>query len=123
MALNIRSVNEGNVLLKFEDQTVTISGTIDCQNPGKFIAPFLNDVHKFILKTKIKIVNVDIITLDFLNSSAIEEFVEWIMKLKVLKKDQKYVIKFLCNHEFSWQEPSLKTLAFLNSEQVKIEVN
>ena len=121
MGLNIYSVNESGVSMKFEDQTVTISGSIDCKTPGVFMAPFLEEVHKYILKHEMQSVNVDIFKLNFLNSSGIKEFVNWIMRLELIPNGEKYHLKFICNHEFLWQEPSIRILTFLNSESVKME--
>ena len=122
MAINISSVNESGVSMNFENTSIRISGSIDCLNPGSFMSPFLNDAHEHIIKHKMKNVNVDILNLNFLNSSGIKEFVEWIMKLEFLSNDQRYSITFQCNREFLWQEPSIRTLAFLNPEYVRMEI-
>jgi hypothetical protein len=123
MAVNIGGVNESGVSMVFEDDTINISGSIDCLDPGAFMSPFLNEAHEFILEKLMKEVKVDIVKLNFLNSSGIKEFVEWIMKLEFLPEDQRYSIVFICNHEYLWQEPSIRTLAFLNPECVKMELN
>jgi hypothetical protein len=122
MGLNIYSVNESGVSMNFEGETVTISGSIDCLDPGTFMSPFLNDAHEYVLKEEMNSVSVDILNLNFLNSSGIKEFVNWIMKLEFLEEEKKYEIKFLCNHEYLWQEPSIRTLAFLNPDYVKMEL-
>ena len=122
MGLNVYSVNEKGVQMKFEDKTVTISGSIDCQEPGVFMSPFIEDTHNHILKNKMNEIDIDIIGLSFLNSSGIKAFVEWIIKLDDLAVDQQYTINFLCNYEHTWQELSMGTLVLLNSNLVKIEM-
>lgn len=122
MGNNIIGVNESGVSMAFEDDTINISGSIDCVDPGLFMLPFLNEAHEYILEQAMEEVNVDIVKLNFLNSSGIKEFVEWIMKLEFLPDDQKYSIIFQCNHEFLWQEPSIKTLAFLNPDFVRMQL-
>ncbi|OHD05401.1 MAG: hypothetical protein A2086_13655 [Spirochaetes bacterium GWD1_27_9] len=119
MALTPKKVVEGNVELKAEGDTIFINGNIDCQGPGKFMNPFFSDVHNDILKNSMKNVKLDIRKLTFLNSSGIKELVEWIMKLDILSDAQKYTITILTNPEFMWQESSISTLVYLNTNYVK----
>ncbi|MCK4795825.1 MAG: SiaC family regulatory phosphoprotein [Spirochaetes bacterium] len=122
MELNTFSIDEDGISMKFDGKNVSFSGNIDSLEPEKFIGPFLNKIHNYIIEKKIKSICVDIIDLDFLNSSAIKQLVEWIMKLESLSNNEKYVIKFICNKDISWQEQSIMALTFLNTELVKIEL-
>ena len=122
MESNIYYINESGVTMKFDGHIVTLSGYIDCLEPGKFMAPFLKNVHDFILKKNLKSVTIDITELNFLNSSGIKEFVDLILKLERLPDDQKYTLKFLCSKDILWQEQSMFALTFLNIDLVKIEM-
>ena len=122
MESNVYCLNESGVAMKFDGHVVTFSGDIDCLEPGKFMAPFLNNVHDFILKKKLKEVKVDITELNFLNSSGIKEFADLILNLERLPDDQKYILKFLCSKDILWQEQSMFALTFLNIDLVKIDM-
>ncbi|MCG8570109.1 MAG: STAS domain-containing protein [Spirochaetes bacterium] len=114
-------VQEGNVELKFEDNKIYVSGNIDCQNPRYFMEPFFSEIHEHMINSKLKKIVIDITALKFLNSSGIRELVDWVMKLDTIPDDQKYAITFLCNPEYLWQESSIATIVFLNSDFVNKE--
>ena len=121
MSINNKVVKEANVELKFIDNTIYISGNIDCQNPRYFMEPFFTDIHNFLIENSIKKVITDITQLKFLNSSGIRELVDWVMKLESLSEREKYSITFLCNPDYLWQESSIATIVFLNNELVNKE--
>lgn len=114
-------VKEANVELKIENNIIYMSGNIDCQKPRYFMEPFFSKAHKYFIDNGIKKVTVDITDLKFLNSSGIRELVDWVMKLSELPEKQKYLITFLCNPDYLWQESSITTIAFLDSEHIKKE--
>lgn len=122
MAVNAYNNNDAGVTMKFEDNTVTLAGSIDSQNPTKYMTPFLKEVHDKVLKQGVRNVLVNISDLSFLNSSGIKEFVDWIIRLESLTELQKYTIKFLCSYKYPWQETSIGTLTLLNPELVKFEM-
>lgn len=119
MGMKLLLVNEGNVQLRGEGDTVLISGNIDSQAPSKFLMPFFKDVHNEVISKNIKEIKLDIRKLNFLNSSGIKELVDWILKLDTLPEEQKYVITILTNPELLWQESSISTLVYLNTKLVK----
>ena len=124
MGLNAYSVNEGGVLMKFEENVISIIGSIDCRDPYNFMEPFFDDVHEHIIKQGIKSAGVDIIMLSFLNSSVISVILDWITKIQCLDDDsQKYLIKFLCSSEFLWQKPSISALIVFDLDLLKMEIN
>lgn len=122
MGLNVYSINENGVKMEVMDNTVTISGMIDCKDPGSFMSLFFEEVHSSAIRKQIKEVCVDITKLNFLNSSGIKEFVVWIMKLSELPDNQKYALKFICASDVKWQELSIGALVLLNSDFVSHEI-
>lgn len=119
--ITVKPVNESGVELKAEGSTVTISGSINHPKPGVFMEPFIEEVHNSVVANGVKAINVDITNLRFLNSAGIREFVDWVMKLNELDVDKRYSIKFICSSEHKWQESSMSTLIFLNSEYTSKE--
>jgi hypothetical protein len=114
--LNVEPVQKGGMELKAEGTTVYISGCVNHPSPGMFIEPFISEVHNRTIEQNVKEIVVDITDLRFLNSAGIRELVDWVMKLGSLTEDKKYKIKFLCSNEYQWQESSISTLVYLNSE-------
>jgi len=121
MPLSVKPIEESGVVLKAEGETVTISGNIEIQEPGRIMSPFFKAVHEGILSNNIKAVRVDITKLDYLNSSGIKEIVDWVMKLDELPENKKYQIKFICNPNALWQETSISTIEFLNTDFIAKE--
>lgn len=119
--ITVKTVSESGVELKAEGTSVIISGSINHPKPGVFMEPFIEDVHNSVIASGIKAIQVDITNLRFLNSAGIREFVDWVMKLNELDVDKRYSIKFICSSEHKWQESSMSTLIFLNSEYTSKE--
>lgn len=119
MGLNVNSVNESGVELSTSGDSIIAKGNVDCADPGRFLNPFLKQVHEQAVAGGIGEVKVDIKDLEFLNSSAISEFTDWILELENLPDGQKYKITFLCNTgKHAWQESSIKTMTYLNPDLV-----
>jgi hypothetical protein len=116
--LNIATVNNSGIEMKISGSTVIFSGSINHPRPGEFMEPFIQNVHDAIVKNGIRAIKVDITQLRFLNSAGIRELVDWVMKMSSLPDDQKYKIQFVCSTEHKWQESSMSTLIYLNSENL-----
>lgn len=117
MALQIEPVSEAGIDLTTEGNTVIIKGNLDCAEPGLFLNPFLDKVHKQALKDGIGELQVDFTGLKFLNSSGITEFSDWIFKIEETPENERYKIVFICNtDEYKWQKSSVQTMVYLNPE-------
>ena len=78
MALNIAEVNTDKFLIKVEDDIVFFEGEIIEMHSEKYIKPFLNKVREQMDKEII----IDISKLDFINSTGLGCFVDFILDLK-----------------------------------------
>ena len=116
--LNIETVSKSGIEMKVAGTTVYFSGSINHPRPGEFMEPFIQNIHDSILKNHIREIKVDITQLRFLNSAGIRELVDWVMKMSSLPDHQKYKIQFICSTEHKWQESSMSTLIYLNSENL-----
>lgn len=65
-------------------------------------------------------IQVDMTSLNFLNSSGIKAISKWIMQLGTTSDDKKYVIKLKHNPEITWQATSLPTLTYLVPGAVEV---
>ncbi|HBD95503.1 MAG: hypothetical protein A2015_08025 [Spirochaetes bacterium GWF1_31_7] len=102
--------------------TLKIIGTIDSSTPGEFLSPFFKSLHEQIVSSNVKKINIDITGLSYINSSSIKELVSWIIMQKSLPDDQEYMMNFICNSEYLWQDSSITTVSFLNPSKITKEV-
>jgi hypothetical protein len=116
--INVTTVSKSGIEMRSEGDTVYFSGSINHPRPGEFMEPFIQNVHDTIVQSGLKEIRVDITELRFLNSAGIRELVDWVMKMTALPDDKKYKIQFVCSAEHKWQESSMSTLIYLNSEKL-----
>jgi hypothetical protein len=114
--IKIDTVTNSGIEMKATGTTVYLSGSINHPRPGEFMEPFIQKVHESIIENNILEIKVDITALKFLNSAGIRELVDWVMKLSHLPEEKKYKIQFICSTEHKWQESSMSTLIYLNSD-------
>jgi len=122
MQLILSPVKCGGILLSAEGTTVTISGYMDSLSPGDFMQPFIRELNKEIIKYKVKSITLNIIDLAFLNSAGIREIVDWILMLDTLPEEQRYSIHIIYSSRYLWQESSISTFVFLNTDFVSKEI-
>ncbi|GAB6088531.1 hypothetical protein [Spirochaeta dissipatitropha] len=99
---------------------LTFIGDIDMEDPSTILDPFFTKTHEGMLANGLKEIQVDVTSLNFLNSSGIKAISKWIMQLAALGDDQKYVIKLKHNPDITWQATSLPTLTYLVPGAVEI---
>lgn len=97
---------------------IRFTGNIDDANPGAFLDPALEDIHRQVLANKLDEVDANFTDLSFLNSSGIKSLIKWIMRQTELPEDQKYKIKFTYSSRITWQQTSLKALTYLAPKTV-----
>lgn len=119
MAISIAAINQSGVEINVSGDTIVFKGSIDCPAPGTFLNPFFKDLNKQIVSSAMKAVKVDLTNLNFLNSSGIKEFVDWVMGLSALSEAEQYTIEIVTNPDQIWQESSISTLVYLNTKLVK----
>jgi len=100
---------------------VLLSGMIDMRDPSAEILPYLLEIHKGVIKNKIKKVWADFSDLTFMNSSGIKAIIQWLMKLKDLTGDDRYEIIILQNLDITWQASSLQVMQQLFKDFLTVE--
>jgi hypothetical protein len=118
----LKSVTQKGITLKTKNNTLYVSGQIDCQDPSSILKPYFNKLHNHIIKNKISVFNIDVTELYFINSAGIKEIVDWILKIESLPINQKYKLLFLSNTQYVWQEASFSSLKFLSPNIVNIKI-
>jgi hypothetical protein len=102
------------VLLRFK-------GTIEQANPGEFLDPLLDQVHRRAIDRPGALVTADFTQLGFLNSSGIKSLIKWVMKQMYLPDGGRYGIRFLYSSQVTWQATSLRAITNLSRGSVVAE--
>jgi hypothetical protein len=65
-------------------------------------------------------VDLDLSAVEFMNSTCIKGFVNWISQVQELPPARRYRIKFISNPTAQWQRRALKTLAIFGGDLIAI---
>ncbi|AFG36214.1 hypothetical protein [Spirochaeta africana] len=120
--LGVDSVKVDRLQIDVQDSPVGLvfTGDIDMEDPSTVLDPFFSKVHEGMTAGGIGEIQVDMTSLNFLNSSGIKAISKWIMQLGTTSDDKKYVIKLKHNPEITWQATSLPTLTYLVPGAVEV---
>jgi hypothetical protein len=114
--INIENLlnDDFKLILDVYNETLRISfyGTINMSMPQSILIPYFTKLNDYILKNKLDFIYIDVVNLDFINSSSLRCLLDWILKIKVLSDDTKYKINFVLDIEKKWQKMSF--LAIFN---------
>jgi hypothetical protein len=100
---------------------VTMVGTITAQNPNESIGAFLKSVHEAAVADGLKVLDVDVTALTFVNSSAIRMFIDWAMWAKNLPAGKRYQLNFKTARSVTWQRTSFVALKALAPDVVLVQ--
>jgi len=106
--------NENEIKVKF-------AGKISARNPNEIFDPFFESLAQKLQENNIKHINLDTIELEYINSSAIRMFIDWINSVKKLPIDKRCNIKFLYNANSPWQESTFSMFFRTFSEIVSLQ--
>ncbi|MFQ3546991.1 MAG: hypothetical protein SNJ56_01535 [Termitinemataceae bacterium] len=122
--LGIETIKQDKVAIEVQDTSegikVIVAGDIDMQDPSTLLDPLFEKVHNGAIASGLKVVDLDVTNLTFLNSSGIKAIAKWIMKLASTEAGKKYQIKIIQNKAIAWQATSLQTLTFLVPGSVNV---
>ncbi len=122
--IDVNQLEEGNLKIEVVDSPegvrMKIAGSIEMQNPRSIISPYFDDVHNKILSSKIKLIEIDITELQFMNSSGIGTFIKWFVKIPPLTDEEKYQVKIIYNRNISWHTKGLAPLLSLAKGQIDL---
>jgi hypothetical protein len=100
--------------------TLVLAGTADVRALGHLetLAPKLHDE---VVRLGVRVVDVDVTALEFMNSSCMKTFVTWIGLDQGLDTDKQYKIHFKSNPDIHWQRRSLHALSRFAADLVTVE--
>lgn len=112
-----------NVVKGVDSFELIFSGFIDERNSDYVIFPFFNKIHRMIIESGIKTVNLNFKNLNFVDSCGIKCFVQWIVMAVQLPEISIYNFNFIVNSKIPWQELSVSNFQYLAPGHVKIIAN
>ena len=102
-----------------EAMTLTLVGTADIvAQPA--LNQLLGRLHNVSERANVRKVVVDLLALEFMNSSCFKSFITWIVALRRLPAEQRYRIHFRANTDLDWQR-SLQAISYFGGDLVSVE--
>jgi hypothetical protein len=99
---------------------VTMTGTADVRGV-EHLERFMPLLHEAALGAQAKEVVVDLLALEFMNSSCFKSLVAWIAQLREVEQPQQYHVKLLSSSAQRWQRRSLHALSSFAPELIAVE--
>ena len=123
-ALDIPSIKEpGFEAFATRDETtvrLALLGSAELQVSDQ-LGPFLSRVHEEALRLGAREVTVDLVKLEFMNSSCFKRLVTWLNALREVQGKSSYAVRFLSSPRVRWQKASLMALSCFAPGSVTIE--
>jgi hypothetical protein len=95
---------------------VAMSGAVEMRDPGDALNPYWTLIDEEALHRGLKVVELDVRDLNFMNSSGILTLVRWITRCKSHPNGYRLVMRY--DHNVTWQRASIPTLAKLAPNMV-----
>jgi hypothetical protein len=90
---------------------VAMSGAVEMRDPGDALNPYWTLIDEEARRRDLKVVELDVRDLNFMNSSGILTLVRWITRCKAQEDCYRLVLRF--DRNVTWQRSSIPTLAKL----------
>ena len=123
MSLELESLVLGSLTSNVREDGTTIvvemSGSADMESVDPLNA-HLAGLHREALRTKATEVAIDFRQLEFMSSSCIKAFVEWISNIQELAPVERYRVQFRSNPQLRWQKRSLHSLHCFASDLITV---
>ncbi|MEA2240352.1 MAG: hypothetical protein QOC81_5076 [Thermoanaerobaculia bacterium] len=90
---------------------IVMSGAVEMRDPGEALNPYWTMIDEEARRRNVRVVEVDVQALNFMNSSGILTLVRWITRCKSTPGCYKLVLRY--DRNVTWQRASIPTLAKL----------
>jgi hypothetical protein len=97
--------------LNGETLQISMAGAVEMRDPGDVLNPYWTLIDEEALRRNVKIVELDVRDLNFMNSSGILTLVRWITRCKAHENGYRLVLQY--DRNVTWQRSSMPTLAKL----------
>jgi hypothetical protein len=112
------SVDTLSIVPRLDGDTVRVAmaGAVEMRDPGDVLNPYWTLIDEEARRRDLKIVELDVRDLNFMNSSGILTLVRWITRCK--SHGDGYRLVLLYDRNVTWQRASIPTLAKLAPNMV-----
>ena len=100
---------------------IFFNGIIDEVNPGVYLIPMFDEIHNKVVSNKVKIVELNLKGLDFLNSSGIRALIQWISKTTKIQESERYNVIVKINKDILWQDSLASMLKSFDNQYLTVE--
>jgi hypothetical protein len=97
--------------LNGETLQISMAGAVEMRDPGDVLNPYWTLIDEEAVRRNVKIVELDVRDLNFMNSSGILTLVRWITRCKSHENSYRLVLQY--DRNVTWQRSSMPTLAKL----------
>lgn len=112
----------GEVLDSDDTVSVVLRGDSDARDAGTALDDFLvKRVHPAVMKAGLKLLQLDVTGLEFLNSAGIKALVNWLIAIKKQQQADRYFIVLQYDEGITWQSKGLKPLACVAPSFLRLE--
>ena len=112
----------GEVLDSDDTVSVVLRGDSDARDAGTALDDFLvKRVHPAVMKAGLKLLQLDVTGLEFLNSAGIKALVNWLIAIKKQQPQDRYFIVLQYDEGITWQSKGLKPLACVAPSFLRLE--
>lgn len=102
--------------------SIVLRGDSDARDAAAALDEFLvRRVHPAILKAALKLVQLDVTGLEFLNSAGIKALVNWLLAIKQQQQPSRYFVVVQYDEGITWQAKGLKPLTFVAQSFLRLE--
>ena len=102
--------------------SIVLRGDSDARDAAAALDDFLvRRVHPAILKAALKLVQLDVTGLEFLNSAGIKALVNWLLAIKQQQPPSRYFIVVQYDEGITWQAKGPKPLTFVAQSFLRLE--
>lgn len=81
---------------------------------------FLSRVHAVVEAEPAREVIVDLRALEFMNSSCFKGFITWIVQVRRMSPEQRYLIRMVSTSTYPWQKRSLHAISYFGGDLITI---
>jgi len=112
----------GEVLDSDNTVSVVLRGDSDARDAGTALDDFLvKRVHPAVIAAGLKLLQLDVTGLEFLNSAGIKALVNWLIAIKKQQPQDRYFIVLQYDEGITWQSKGLKPLACVAPSFLRLE--
>ena len=110
---------EGFSIVISEENKLSLRGLLALRDPSEVVGGYFKKVHAAAEASGVAQVIIDVTELQFMNSSAIRVFIDWVQWVKGSKSP--YKMRFITDRTITWQRSTFSAVQALGTGHVSVE--